>query len=134
MVTTPQKPALEVTARSVSMFRKMNIPIAGLVDNMSQIICPHCGHDSSMYGNEVFEFGKDQGLNILGRIPMESDIAASSDSGAPIVISKPDSHITQKFMIIAERVENFIIESNLNKEKEAKKEAEAKPTETNLNY
>lgn len=112
MVTTPQKPSLQVTARSIAMFKKMNVNIAGVVENMSHVVCPHCGHDASPYGNGTIEFCKGHGLPILGSIPLESDIATSTDIGKPVVISKPDSDASHKFHLIADRVVQYLKKLN----------------------
>ncbi len=86
IVTTPQDVALTDVRKSVTFCRRLNMPIAGVVENMSGFICPHCGKITDIFkagGGELM--AKDMGLTFLGKIPIEAQITVNGDSGEPFV-------------------------------------------------
>jgi ATP-binding protein involved in chromosome partitioning len=86
IVTTPQDVALIDAHKAVSMFEKLEVPILGVVENMSHHECKSCGHIDSIFGQEAFgEFLKSRRLNLLARIPLTRDIRESADAGKPAV-------------------------------------------------
>ncbi|MBB2202667.1 Mrp/NBP35 family ATP-binding protein [Gluconacetobacter tumulisoli] len=92
VVSTPQDIALLDARRGVTMFAKMNVPVLGVVENMSYFCCPNCGHRTDLFGHGGARAeAATMGVPFLGEIPLLADIRASADSGAPIVISAPDS-------------------------------------------
>jgi Mrp family chromosome partitioning ATPase len=109
VVTTPQDLALLDARKMISFARDSNVPIVGIIENMSTLTCPHCQ-------GEVDVFKKDGGktlaeelvLPYLGKIPLDGSITAQSDSGEPVVLSHPDSAAAKAFLQLAENCINFL--------------------------
>jgi ATP-binding protein involved in chromosome partitioning len=109
VVTTPQDLALLDARKMISFARDSNVPIVGIIENMSTLTCPHCQ-------GEVDVFKKDGGktlaeelvLPYLGKIPLDGSITAQSDSGEPVVLSQPDSVATKAFLQLAENCIKFL--------------------------
>lgn len=90
IVTTPQEVAMEVVARGVSMFQKVNVRILGLIENMSYYLCPHCGGRDDVFGHDgARKQAKHLSVPLLGQIPLNADIRACGDHGDPIVLKLP---------------------------------------------
>lgn len=105
VVTTPQTVALDDARRSVSMFEKVNIPLLGIVENMSQFICPACGHQEPIFGVGGGEaYAKELKTAYLGAIPLEPSIRKGGDAGTPVVISAPDSLSAKALRAVAGQV------------------------------
>jgi len=105
IVTTPQSVSLEDATRAVTMFEKLNVPVFGILENMSYFLCPHCGQRTEVFGyGGAREAAEKLGLDFLGEIPLDAQVRASSDDGVPIVEREPDSPVAQVFMLIAERI------------------------------
>jgi len=102
MVTTPQEVAIVDVVKGIAMFEKVEIPILGIVENMSYYKCPACGHT-----DEIFSHGggkrlaQEVGTEFFGEIPIDTRIRFGGDAGVPIVISSPDSENAQRFMDLA---------------------------------
>ncbi len=100
-VTTPQEVALSDVRKGMMMFKKVNVPLLGVVENMSYFVCGHCGERS-----EIFSFGggeqaaKKFEIPFLGRIPLDPAIREGGDKGSPIVVGNPESPQTQAFFQI----------------------------------
>ncbi|MFD1333839.1 Mrp/NBP35 family ATP-binding protein, partial [Methylopila musalis] len=105
IVSTPQDLALADARRGVAMFQKVDVPILGVVENMSYFCCPNCGHRESLFGHggARAEAAK-MGAPFLGEIPLATEIRATSDSGAPIVASAPESEHARAYGRIAEAI------------------------------
>ena len=105
IVSTPQEVALEDAVKAVGMFEKLNVPVLGVVENMSYFVCPHCGERTEIFGHGGAEAAADElGLDFLGELPLHSGIRAGGDAGVPITISDPDAPQAQAFSRLAERV------------------------------
>jgi ATP-binding protein involved in chromosome partitioning len=105
VVTTPQLVSLADTRRAVQMYRKLNIPTIGLIENMSHFLCPACGHESDLFGKGGGEaLAADMSLPFLGRVPLYEPVRVGGDSGVPIVMSEPDSAAARALTAAAERV------------------------------
>jgi ATP-binding protein involved in chromosome partitioning len=105
VVTTPSELALIDAARGFEMFNTLNVEVMGVIANMSKHICPECGHESHIFGDETVEKEVERlETNLLGDIPLDPDVRAGGDAGEPIVVSHPESATTQSFLEIAERV------------------------------
>jgi len=105
IVTTPQSVSLEDATKAVTMFEKLNVPVFGIIENMSYFLCPHCGQRTEVFGHGgAREAAKKLGLDFLGEIPLDAQVRASSDDGVPIVEQEPDSPVAQVFMLIAEHI------------------------------
>ncbi len=104
VVTTPQQVSLADSRRAIAMYRKLNIPSLGVIENMSHFVCPSCGHESDIFGHGGGEqMAAELGVPFLGRIPMYQPIREGGDSGVPLVVSEPDSPAARAFMSAAER-------------------------------
>ncbi|KYQ57661.1 Iron-sulfur protein NUBPL [Trachymyrmex zeteki] len=114
LVTTPQKVALEVTRRGANMFKKLNIPVAGIVENMSSVTCPKCMTEVPLFGNATLSLAKELDVDILQKIPMHESIAESSDSGKPIVLAVPKSRQAEAYRELAEHVVTFLNKQEIN--------------------
>jgi len=102
MVTTPQEVAIVDVVKGIAMFEKVEIPILGIVENMSYYKCPACGHT-----DEIFSHGggkrlaQEVGTDFFGEIPIDTRIRFGGDAGVPIITSSPDSEIAHRFMDLA---------------------------------
>lgn len=105
IVTTPQDIALLDAKKGLKMFEKVNIPILGIVENMSLHICSKCGHEEAIFGTGGGEsMAKDADVNFLGALPLEIDIRTDVDEGTPTVAKDPDGRIAQIYKEIAKKV------------------------------
>lgn len=104
VVTTPQQVALADSRRAVAMYRKLNIPTLGIIENMSYFSCPSCGHEADIFGHGGGEqLASELGVPFIGRIPIYQPIREGGDTGVPLTIGEPDSAATRAFMAAAER-------------------------------
>ncbi len=105
IVTTPQDIALLDAQRGLSMFEKVNVPVLGLVENMSVHICSNCGHEEAIFGTgggvAMAEINK---IECLGALPLDIQIRLQADVGAPIVISQPESRAAEIYREIARKM------------------------------
>lgn len=105
IVTTPQEVALHDSRKGLAMFTKLNVPILGIIENMSYYVCGKCGERT-----EIFSYGGGEraaeklGVPFLGRVPIDPAIRAGGDMGMPIVVADPDSPQAKVFMEIASRI------------------------------
>lgn len=105
IVSTPQDLALLDARRGLAMFRKVNVPTLGIVENMSYYVCPKCGDRAHIFGHGgARETAERMGAAFLGETPLDPAIRETSDSGRPIVASAPDSPQARAFVAIARRV------------------------------
>jgi ATP-binding protein involved in chromosome partitioning len=105
MVTTPQDVALQDVERGIAMFRKLEVDVLGLVENMSYLICPHCGARHEVFGHGGGrETAVRLGLDFLGQIPLDPQLRASGDAGRPVLLGAPDSVPGRAFADLARRV------------------------------
>jgi len=104
LVTTPQLVSLADTRRAIAMFRKLNIPPLGVIENMSYFTCPNCAHEADIFGHGGGEqLAAEFKVPFIGRIPIYQPIREGSDAGVPLMISEPDSPAARAFMAAAER-------------------------------
>jgi len=109
IVSTPQKVALSDARKGVDMYRKVGIPVLGMVQNMSSFVCGSCSSVTHLFGeNGVKDMAQELDVSLLGSIPLDPALMASCDSGQPIVISHPESIATAVFKDIAEKIEKLI--------------------------
>lgn len=105
IVSTPQDIALIDAKKGLEMFRKVGVPILGIVENMSYFCCPSCGHRAEIFGHGgAREEALAAKVPFLGEIPLDSDIRKLSDAGTPIVLERPDSEQAKAFIAIAEKI------------------------------
>jgi len=105
IVSTPQDLALIDARKGLNMFRKVNVPVLGIVENMSYFICTKCGERHEIFGHGgARDEAEKLGLPFLGEVPLDRDLRVRSDSGQPIVVSAPDSHHARLYREIAETI------------------------------
>jgi len=102
IVSTPQDMALEVASKAILMFRKLNVPILGIVENMSYYMCSHCGQRDDIFGHGgAREASARADMPFLGEIPLASAIRASSDGGRPVVLGSAADGVSRSFHEVA---------------------------------
>jgi ATP-binding protein involved in chromosome partitioning len=108
LVTTPQDIARIDTAKALEMFRAALVPVWGVVQNMDGFLCPHCGEHVEIFprSDEVRVLLDE--LPVLGHIPLDPSTARSGDKGQPVVVSKPESSVTNAFVQMAEHVTRLV--------------------------
>lgn len=105
VVTTPQDIALLDARKAVQMFRKVNMTVLGVVENMSTHICSHCGHEEAIFGSGGgASMSADFNLPLLGQLPLAMRIRSDLDEGNPTVVADPESEITASYIECARRV------------------------------
>ncbi|MCP4073481.1 MAG: iron-sulfur cluster carrier protein ApbC [Hyphomicrobiales bacterium] len=105
IVSTPQDLALIDARKGLSMFEKVNVPILGIVENMSTFVCPKCGEVSNIFGHGGAKSeAETKDVEFLGDIPLHMDIRETSDSGKPVMVSSPDGPHANAFRVIAGNV------------------------------
>ncbi len=108
VVTTPQDVALADVKKAVAMFREVQIPVLGVIENMAYFVCPESGKKYYIFGKgRVAEFATAYGLKILGSIPIDPELAETSDLGVPVVESHPDSDTARAFISIAKLISDI---------------------------
>jgi ATP-binding protein involved in chromosome partitioning len=104
VVTTPQQVSLADSRRAVAMYKKLNIPTLGVIENMSYFVCRNCNHEADIFGHGGGEeMAATLGVPFLGRIPIYQPIREGSDTGVPLLISEPESPAGRAFMAAAEQ-------------------------------
>lgn len=105
IVTTPQGVSLEDASKAVTMFEKLQVPVFGIIENMSYFLCPHCGERTDIFGHGgAHEAAEELGLEFLGELPLDVRVREGGDSGQPIAYSDPDSPVAQAFVALAKKV------------------------------
>ena len=105
IVSTPQDIALIDARKGLNMFRKVDVPVLGIIENMSLFICPNCGHESHIFGHGGAREEADKlGVDFLGEIPLNIDIRTHADGGNPIVEAEPDGPHAKTYRTIATAV------------------------------
>ena len=109
IVSTPQDLALIDARRGVAMFKRVNVPILGVIENMSYFVCPHCGTRSDIFGHGGAQHEAER-LNVpfLGAVPLDMIIRETSDSGLPVVATQPDGPHAKVYREIAQRVRDSL--------------------------
>lgn len=105
IISTPQDLALIDARRGIAMFRRVDVPILGIVENMSTFICPHCGNASEIFGHGGARHEAERlGVPFLGEVPLHMTIREKSDAGLPVVVSEPDGPHAQAYLDIARKI------------------------------
>ena len=105
VVTTPQDVALIDARKGLAMFRKVNVPVLGIVENMSYFICKHCGEREEIFGHGGGQKTAGMlGVPFLGEVPIDPKVVVGGDSGEPIVVSEPESPAAAAFRELARQV------------------------------
>ncbi len=102
MVTTPQDVALLDVRKAIGMFQRLNVPILGIVENMSHFACPHCGERTSIFGAHGGQrLAQEYGVPLLAQLPLDPETRAGGDEGLPITLRRPDSSPAGAFRALA---------------------------------
>ena len=102
VVSTPQDVALLDARKGIDMFDKLNVPVLGLIENMSTHVCSNCGHEEHIFGHGgVGAEARRLGVPLLAEIPLHLDIRLAADDGTPVVVAKPDSAQASAFRAVA---------------------------------
>ena len=105
IVSTPQDIALLDARKGLNMFRRVDVPVLGIIENMSYFVCPNCGERSDIFSTGGARQEADRlGVDFLGEVPLHIDIRETSDSGTPITASRPDGAHARAFRDIAAAV------------------------------
>jgi ATP-binding protein involved in chromosome partitioning len=105
IVTTPQEVAREIAQKGLRMFQQVQVPVFGIIENMSYFQCPHCRERTHIFGEGGGQrICGELGLPFMGGIPLDPDVVAAGDEGEPIVVRKPDSSASQAYLEIAKRM------------------------------
>ena len=112
IVSTPQDIALLDARKGLNMFRKVDVPVLGIIENMSMFICPNCGAESHIFGHGgAKEEAKNLEVDFLGELPLHMDIRTTSDAGTPIVLKTPDGDHASIYKEIAGSIWSKLNES-----------------------
>ena len=112
IVTTPQEVALADVERGIAMFRQVQVPVLGVVENMSEYVCPDCGERDALFGSGGGEaLAKQFGVPLLGRLPLVSDVREGGDTGRPIVVTAPDHPVSRQFAELARSLDQALVEA-----------------------
>ncbi len=104
IVTTPQDIALLDARKAIAMFRKVNVPVLGVVENMSGHVCSQCGHHEAIFGSGGGErLAHQYEVELLGSLPLDMRIREQADGGKPTVIAEPESKLSQTYRSIAQK-------------------------------
>ncbi|HEY7772778.1 MAG TPA: iron-sulfur cluster carrier protein ApbC [Marinagarivorans sp.] len=115
VVTTPQEVALIDARKGVEMFAKVGIPVLGIVENMATHVCSNCGHEEDIFGAEgAKKMATDYGVPLLGSLPLDKTIREHLDQGHPSVARDPASHISQRYLTLAQCTAVALWKANLN--------------------
>ncbi len=105
VVTTPQGVSVSDVKKAVSMFRQLNIPVLGVMENMSFFVCGHCSERTDIFGNGGGErMAEEMGIPFLGGVPIDTRVRSGGDEGVPIVVAAPDSPASVAFLEVAGKV------------------------------
>ncbi|MCU0253848.1 MAG: Mrp/NBP35 family ATP-binding protein [Acidobacteria bacterium] len=103
VVSTPNDLALIDALKAIAMFRKVEVPVLGLVENMAWFECPHCHERTDIFGRGLVDrAAAEQAVPVLGRIPIDPQVVAESDAGVPVVSARPESAAGRAYTAIAE--------------------------------
>jgi ATP-binding protein involved in chromosome partitioning len=106
IVTTPQDIALLDARKGIEMFRKVDVPVLGIIENMSVHICSECGHHEPIFGAQGGErISKDYGVPLLASLPLKLSIREQTDAGRPTVVAEPESAEAKLYMEAAAAVQ-----------------------------
>jgi len=109
IVTTPQDISLIDARKGLAMFRKVSVPVLGVIENMSTHICSNCGHEEAIFGSGGGEkMAEEYDVRLLGSLPLDASIRAQTDSGNPTVIAAPDSAQAQAYFDAARHMSSVL--------------------------
>jgi ATP-binding protein involved in chromosome partitioning len=105
IVTTPQDIALLDALKGLKMFEKVNVPVLGIIENMSTHVCSKCGHEEHIFGEGgAKKMAEEAGIEMLGELPLDIRIRMDSDSGQPVMVTDPKGNLASAYRSIAARI------------------------------
>ena len=105
LVTTPQEVALSDVGKALSMLQRLNVPVIGVVENMSAFVCPHCGEETEIFGRGGGErFAEQHGIDFLGKVPLDITVRQGGDAGIPAVAQREPGPAAQALEHVARLV------------------------------
>ncbi|MHA2424322.1 MAG: Mrp/NBP35 family ATP-binding protein [Candidatus Thorarchaeota archaeon] len=105
IVSTPQEVAVLDARRAIQLVKKMNVPILGILENMSEFICPSCGESHKLYGEGAATLAAEEySIDHLGTLPLDPRVIALSDEGTPFVVTDPDSKVAKNFESVVQKL------------------------------
>ena len=109
IVTTPQDVALLDARKGIEMFRKVEVPVLGVIENMSTHVCSNCGHEEAIFGAGGGEsVAGNYGTELLAQLPLTLELRLASDEGSPMVLAAPESGLSKTFNEVASRIEELV--------------------------
>jgi Mrp family chromosome partitioning ATPase len=109
IVSTPQEVAVLDARRAIRLVKKMGVPILGIIENMSEFVCPHCGESYNLFGEGVTQkAAKEFGVKHLGSLPLDPRIISFSDKGTPFVVEDPESKAAKAFGAVVDQLSKAI--------------------------
>ena len=109
VISTPQDVALTDARKGINMFKKVNVDILGIVENMSYFICDNCNQKHYIFSKDgVKKEAEDSKIPFLGEIPIDTNLRIQSDNGIPALIDNPDGEISKKFISIAKNLKKSL--------------------------
>lgn len=110
IVTTPQDVALLDARKGIEMFKKVDVPLLGVVENMSAHICSNCGHKEAIFGSGGGEsLSQEYGVEVIAQLPLDLAIRETMDAGNPVVASDPDHGVSKEYMCLATNLEQQLL-------------------------
>ncbi len=114
LVSTPQEVSLADVRKAIGMFRKVNVPILGMVENMSGFVCAHCGEKADIFGKGgAADLARSQDIPLLGEIPIDLEIRRGGDAGEPVVVARPESPTAIAFREAARKLAGVVSATTL---------------------
>jgi Mrp family chromosome partitioning ATPase len=105
IVSTPQEVAVLDARRANQLVKKMGVPVLGIVENMSEFVCPKCGESYKIFGEGAAKKASEEyGIDHLGTLPLDPRVITLSDEGTPFVIKEPDSKASQAFFALVDKL------------------------------
>ncbi len=105
IVTTPQDIALLDARKGIEMFRKVNVPVLGIIENMSTHICSNCGHEEAVFGSGGGALiSEEYGTSMIAQLPLSLALRIQADAGEPMVLTEPDSDVTRSLRDAARQI------------------------------
>lgn len=109
IVSTPQEVAVLDARRAIQLVEKMGVPVLGIVENMSEFVCPKCGESYKIFGEGAAKKASEEyGIEHLGTLPLDPRVIALSDKGTPFVIEEPDSKVANAFSDLVDKLANKV--------------------------
>lgn len=94
------------------MYRSLKVPIIGIVENMSYVVCEECKHENVLFNNAIDEFSREMKIDVLGKIPLEKEIIKCCEAGTPSCIKYPDSAFSASYRKISRNIIQYLEDFN----------------------